>query len=173
MIPKRPRRCQVGERAARLGLAITLAWAHAASAAQWTVRSDGTGDFLTIGAALSAAAAGDTVEVGPGIWRESLTRTSAIALRSSGGAEATVLDGQATSPLLFLDAGASSEIIGFTFTRGLRNEGGAIRVGSGTATVQHCRFLENRAAERGGAMLADAGVHLIVEDCLFRDNTTP
>ena len=173
MIPKRPRRCQVGDRAKLLGLAFAFAWAHAASAAQWTVRSDGTGDFLTIGAALGAAAAGDTVDVGPGIWRESLTRTSSIVLRSEAGPEQTVLDGQTTSPLLFLDAGVSSEIVGLTFTRGLRNEGGAIRVGSGTATVQHCRFLENRAAERGGAILADAGVHVIVEDCLFRDNATP
>jgi predicted outer membrane repeat protein len=150
-----------------------LAGTPPAQGALWTVRADGTGDFVAIQPALDAAAAGDTVEVGPGVWLESLVREGDVVLRSRDGPDVTVLDGAGTNPLLRLDAGAGSEIEGLTFTRGLRNEGGAIRVGSGALTVRGCRFVENRAAERGGAILADAGVRLVAEDCLFRDNETP
>lgn len=172
MIPSRPPGCQVGAFSA-VFLLILLASSPSANATVWSVRADGSGDFDTIGAALATAAVADTVEVGPGTWHESLTRTGSIVLRSEGAPEATVLDGGMTSSLLLLAAGEGSEIEGLTFTRGLRDEGGAIRVSSGSATVRSCVFLANSATQWGGAILADAGVRLVVEGCLFRDNGTP
>lgn len=61
----------------------------------YLVRADGSGDFPTIQEAIDGAAAGDTIEVGPGrypvhLWIES----KSIVIRSSSGPEATVLTGE-------------------------------------------------------------------------------
>lgn len=67
------------KRVAALG--IMLALATGARAATWSVQRDGSGDFVTIQPALDAAAAGDTILIGPGEY------TEAIAIRPPGWAD--------------------------------------------------------------------------------------
>ena len=52
---------------------IVTLLASAAAASTWSVQRDGTGDFTTIQPALDAAAAGDTILIGPGEYTESTT----------------------------------------------------------------------------------------------------
>lgn len=59
-----------------LMIAMDLA-AQTATAATLTVRPDGSGDFSTIQPALDAAATGDTVLIGPGLYTETAARPSA------------------------------------------------------------------------------------------------
>ncbi len=54
-------------------LLLVLLLAGATSAATITVRKDGTGDFTVIQQALDAAAAGDTILIGPGQFEDHLT----------------------------------------------------------------------------------------------------
>lgn len=53
-----------------LFLLALMAAADLATAATWTVRKDGTGDFAIIQEALNVAASGDTVLIGPGEYLE-------------------------------------------------------------------------------------------------------
>lgn len=61
-------------------LGIMLLLATGARAATWSVQRDGSGDFATIQPALDAAAAGDTILIGPGEY------TEAVAIRPPGWA---------------------------------------------------------------------------------------
>ncbi len=65
-------------RVATLGVMLLLA--TVARAETWSVQRDGSGDFVTIQPALDAAAAGDTILIGPGEY------TEAVAIRPPGWA---------------------------------------------------------------------------------------
>jgi hypothetical protein len=56
-------------RAVLLALALALA-AGVAEARTWWVKKDGSGDYTVIQAAVDAAASGDTIRIGPGVFEE-------------------------------------------------------------------------------------------------------
>lgn len=60
-------------RAIIIGVVGLVSWAAAVGAATITVRRDGSGDFAVLQPALDAAAPGDTIDVGPGEYRETTT----------------------------------------------------------------------------------------------------
>jgi serine/threonine protein phosphatase PrpC len=65
---------------ARLLSAVGLGAPGAAAARTWRVGLDADADFATIGEALAKAAAGDTVAIGPGEYREGLMLPAGVAL---------------------------------------------------------------------------------------------
>lgn len=94
------------------------------------VAADGSGDYTTIGEAVSAAGDGDTVLVGPGTYIEAIVIDQDITLRGDGDREAVVitapqdgprarvaLDGveAVTSPYAVLIDGASATLENLTF----------------------------------------------------------
>lgn len=163
-----------------------------------TVRQDGTGDYMSIGAALGAAAGGDVILVGPGNYSEYLTVTVSVTFESEGGATATTLDGLNSQRLFVVQGSCNVAFRGFTFTRAGADEGAALLVwqqanvqvddcvfadnramGSNAVHVRHantslrlrkCQFVGNRAEVHSGALSASMGARLHVDDCLFIEN---
>ena len=72
-----------------------------------TVRQDGSGDYTMIGAAVAAAIPGDAIEVGVGVYFESITVNKALSIFSVSGASATVLDGGGVNRLIRVNTAES------------------------------------------------------------------
>jgi hypothetical protein len=162
-------------RTAGVGLALSLVLSTGMAGAQttWNV----PGDSPTIQGAINLASSGDTVLVAPGTYPENVTFAGkAIALESSGGSAATVIDAGGSGTVITLDPGVA--VRGFTLTGGnVPGDGGGIlafAVGGGwTAEVEACRITGNSAGGVGGGaaiigLLGNAAVTFA--DCLFDDN---
>lgn len=105
------------------------------------------GDFPSIAQAISAAASGDTIVVGPGDWpMTNVLLAKDLTLESSAGPASTVLDANSVTRILRVGSGvtAAARIEGFTFTRGL-GAGAAIDIlGDAEPTIAGCVFRTNR-----------------------------
>jgi hypothetical protein len=76
--------------------------------------------YSSIQAAIDAAVAGGHIVVAPGVYHENLLIEKAVTLVSSGGAEATVIDGRRLGPVI-VARGTGAEVIeisGFTIVNG-------------------------------------------------------
>jgi predicted outer membrane repeat protein len=153
-------------------LLLLLACPGVCSASVLTVRQDGSGDYLTISAALTAAAHGDTIDVGPGIYAEQLRVEKSILLLGSSGAAVTVLDGKNSFQPLRFDGSTLCELEGFTIAKGCAAGGGGLAVADAEVTVRECEFRDNTATFDGGAFYAALAVsRLELFDCAFFSNT--
>ncbi len=164
--------------------------AQGAAAGTAVVRPDGSGDFPTIRAAVTAAADGDTVALADGTFRGDGNRDidylgKAITIVSwSGDPEACVLDcqGSLSEPhrgfQFQTGEGASSILESVTIANGVAvpppgggrpaDNGGAIYAATGTApTITGCRFVNNHALY-GGAVYASAAT---ITGCWFSGNS--
>jgi len=150
--------------------ALSLATVH-------TVRLDGSGDFITIRGAVAAAAAGDTVEVGPGTYADSVTLDVALTIMSTDGSAATIVD---SAPTWVINAGPS-RVEGLSF-RDMGPPGRALRIDGAQATISDCEFNNNRAPEYpvpgspdtgigwGGGAYVENGAVVDFVRCRFDDN---
>jgi len=76
-----------------LVVALLLCLAATAQARTWNVLEDGSGDAPTVQAGIDSSAAGDTVLVYPGTYREAINfQGKIIVVRSSSGPDVTTLD---------------------------------------------------------------------------------
>jgi nitrous oxidase accessory protein len=92
-----------------LAAALVAVTAQGASARTWTVGAAGA-DFPLISPALAAAIDGDTIEVGPGVYRENLVLTRAVRIVGKGS---PVLFGTGIGSVIRILA-PGSEISGLT-----------------------------------------------------------
>jgi hypothetical protein len=169
-----------------------------AGASTIVVHQDGSGDYTTIGAAMTAANSGDVIRVGMGTYSEYVTISKSVTLESESGAAVTTLDGLDVQRILVVDGAVTVTIRGFTFTRARADEGCALLVwhqplvlvencifennyaeGSNAVAVRHtgtslhirnCQFLRNRAAMHSAALSGSVDADLIVEDSQFIEN---
>jgi hypothetical protein len=113
---------------------------------------------------------GGRVVIGPGTWPANIswTGSGAIALESTHGPDATILNGAASSSLLAFDVGtADVTITGITFAGGATpDSGGAANIAAGTARFDSCRFIECSSHTAGGA-IAFTGDVLLLNNCRF------
>jgi predicted outer membrane repeat protein len=126
--------------------------------------------FATIGAALAASTAGDTVLVKPGTYPESIAMVDGVALLAAS-ADRPVIDGLGNGTVVTVNAcGASSMIRGFTVRNGASagTGGGASIVGS-SLTIEDCRF-ENNSAVHGGGLSGEASAFTLI-DCELEGNS--
>ena len=143
------------------------------SATVRTVRQDGSGDFITIGAAVAVATAGDVIEVGPGVYPEKVDVYVTLSFVSTDGAAATVIDGEDLHYPLWFRSGTGHQVDGFTFRNGFHaSGGGAIRCqGGATLTIRNSILEDNVSDYDGGAFFTrDAGALIEAYDCIFRRN---
>ncbi|MEO0650674.1 MAG: hypothetical protein AAFZ65_08350, partial [Planctomycetota bacterium] len=153
-----------------LPLSLLLGALAPLGAAQTTIHVPG--DAPTIRDGLALAQDGDTVLVAPGTYAEGelIFGGKAITLKSSGGPETTILDGQFSSRLLrFWDGeGPDSVVEGFTFQNGRapdstsdafdQLDGGAIvMLIDESPTIRECIFLGNRGGRGRSVSKADDG----------------
>jgi hypothetical protein len=165
----------VFKKAALAGILCFILQPPLAGATVHTVRQDGTGDFLTITDAVAAAAAGDTVEVGAGVYADNVTLDIALTIMSTDGSAATIIEGAQT---WVINAGPS-RIEGFSIQNMI---GRGLFIDSAVATISDCKIYSNRAPghpdpwgpgtwyESGGGAYVQNGAVVEFDRCRFDDN---
>jgi hypothetical protein len=156
------------------------------------------GDHATIGAALAAAAAGDEVQVDPGLYLESdLFLPPDVGLRGLGDAEydPVIIDAEGAGRVLMV-GGGTARLENVTLRHGAADQGGGLFLESGTPeivavvlasctanlggglfvsaaepTIEGCRFLGNDARSLGGGVHAVDTPAIELVDCLFHENS--
>ena len=106
----------------RLALPVLLLLVPAtlAHAEVLRVEQDNSGDFLTINAAMTAADDGDVIQVGAGVFEESLTITKFLALLGEGPGK-TIIRPEPGAPAISINQGvgdAFAYLVGFTIDGG-------------------------------------------------------
>ncbi|MCH7685659.1 MAG: hypothetical protein IH899_03085 [Planctomycetes bacterium] len=135
--------------------------------------------YATIQACIDAAAKGDECVVAPGTYNEAIDFLGkAITLRSSHGADVTIIDGGGVTHVVQCVNAEDPDTVfdGFTITGGNANGsfldafgGGMLNIDS-SPTVTDCTFSGNMA-KRGGGMYNTDGSSPTVTDCTFSGNT--
>ena len=157
-------------------LLVTTSFTNATT---WTVDDDGGADFNNIQAAVNVATNGDTILVAPGTYTGSGdnvvdTNGKAIWLRSSGGPEVTIINGQGVRTGIHCHSGETidTKIEGFTVTNclgtGTDDSGGGMRNSFSHPTILGCLFTSN-LADFGGGMF-NYNCSPTITDCIFTGN---
>ncbi|MFZ5477323.1 MAG: MopE-related protein [Myxococcota bacterium] len=115
-------------------------------------------DYGTIGSAVSAAAAGDTICVAPGTYSERLQIDSDVIVEGWDGPDTTILDGGAGGITLTLESVSSAmEFRGFTVRNGLASSGAAgIYLESADAWLDDLIVEDNACTTTTGTCLGTA-----------------
>lgn len=166
-----------------------------AFAATLIVDSSGAaGTYDTIGAAIGAAASGDTIEVAPGAWYECVVVDVSVSIVGTGGSGVTEMGGGGYCESTLEISANRVEITGFTVTNpGERaidasgNEltladlivedagaadttsGGGLRFTGNSLEISDSEWADNEAAECGGIYVGP-GAEGVVSDSKFLDN---
>ncbi|MBN1825516.1 MAG: right-handed parallel beta-helix repeat-containing protein [Candidatus Eisenbacteria bacterium] len=160
-----------------------------ASARDWIVLPDGSGDAPTIQAAVDSTAAGDTVSLSAGVFtgagnRDVFIMGPSVTIRSSGGdPSACVIDCGGEGRAFRIESyNGTFRIEGLTVRNGVAAHGGAIRLGAWpypeknganehpSLLIRDCLFSGNTTYGMGGAIYVGDESVLDVEDSEFHDN---
>jgi hypothetical protein len=165
---------------------VSLDGSHTWPYASWQTAA------TNIQAAVNTAAAGDTVRVASGTYREGseIFIDKAITLESLHRTDKTIIDGQNGHRCVYLSVGASLD--GFIIQNGTMIEGGGVYCDGGTvkncvlsgntafingggifcgpgSTAQNCTIYGNFAQMSGGGILCSGGT---VQNSIIWNNTT-
>jgi hypothetical protein len=154
----------------------------------WYINIEGTGDLPTIQAAIDTAGVGDEIIVGPGHYTWSnqgtgdyrgfirfYTRDHYVTLRSEMGPEATILDAEQRSRVIYCHGMIHVTVEGFTITKGNAPEWGDY-CGGGFFThipgdcVRNCIFKYNRGGFGGALSCVINDGSFNIENCTFINN---
>ncbi len=106
----------------------------------WYIDDDGGADFTTIGAAITAAGAGDTIIVRNGTYNENVAVSKSLTIRSEYRHGATVMTPTSSSNHFALTA-SNVTIDGFVLTK---TASGGVGIYSGsTINLSNCTFVNN------------------------------
>ena len=95
-----------------------------------------------------------------------------IKLRSSAGAETTIIDLEKSGRLLYLTRGETldSWLDGFTIKNGSGDYGAALRFNKAVMTVKNCIFDSNISSSYGGSIYSESSSNLLVQNTKFVNN---
>lgn len=128
----------------------------AACAAVFTVAGDGSGDYSSIQAAISAVGNGDEIVVQPGRYHETVNFLGkALTVRSSAGPANTWIFLEEQTRIINLNGDSTLE--GFTITGGRARVGGGIWVTDGASPTIRGNIIEGNTAEWNGVLPAFGG----------------
>jgi hypothetical protein len=124
-------------------------------------------DYSTLNAAVDAAADGDRILVGPGIYEEKIViHEKSLSLIATHGPRATILDGGRKGSVLSFSGvtGARLELEGFTITNGTgevktlgRMTGGGLLLTKGTVSIRGNVIFGNSAFVGAGIYVSSRG----------------
>jgi len=129
------------------------------------------GSYASIGAAITAAAAGDTIEVCAGSYLERLVVDGKrLTIRGTAGAAATTLDAAAGGTALLVRGSPGLVFEGFTIRGGLTSQaGGGVRCETSALTLRASIVVANDAGGGGGGLYA-TGCSLDISATRFDSN---
>jgi predicted outer membrane repeat protein len=149
----------------------------------YVVKPDGTGDFPTIQAALTASFGGCTIELADGTFtgdgnRDIYLNGKHVTIRSqSGNPEGCIIDCQGdpenphTGFVFEWGEGPEAVIEGITIANAYSINGGGLRCDGGASpTINNCVF-SNCSAAFGGGMIVRDGASPTLNDCVFNGNS--
>ncbi|MCK4414807.1 MAG: C10 family peptidase [Candidatus Eisenbacteria sp.] len=148
----------------------------------YLVAPDGSGDFPTIQAAVTAARTIDTIELADGVFSGDGNRDvdylgKDLTIRSQNGDPALcVIDCQGAGGdhhrgFLFVNGETpAARLEGVSVTQGYTSNGGGIYCSGSSPTIAHCVFKENTAGIWGGGLLCDQYAAPIISECAFIGN---
>ncbi len=141
--------------------------------------------YCAIQVAIDASANGDSIEVSPGTYFETIDLLGkAITLRSANGSATTTIDatGIPNASVVRCVSGetAATVLDGFTITGGTGDislfgfpAGGGMLVDGSSPTVTNCNFVENIVpGGAGGGMYNSGGSSPTITNCIFIGNST-
>lgn len=155
----------------------------------WYIDPEGSGDALTIQAAIDLSTHGDTLVVADGRYTGNGNRgldfggRQSMVVRSENGPQAAIIDcggsaGEQHRAFYFHDGEDSTFIVdGFTITGGYGEyfnggySGGAILINNCTPTIRNCVFTGNAATYGGAVYIYRKPVTL--SNCTFTGNSAP
>jgi len=143
------------------------------SAKTWYVKQAGGGDFNVISSAISSAANGDSIEVHPGVYQETLQLSGKqLTIYSAEGPENTRIEGPSQLMIISSTPAGGTLVEGLTFANAVE---GAVRITGGIVTLRGNVFVGNGnpsvdAAIDGGAIWAVASPQVLLEDNEFESN---
>ena len=165
-----------------------------ASAEQYIVNIDGSGDFVTIQAAVDAAASGDQIIVAAGTYVADPRNAAVIHVQdkslrifSNSGPVATKINGQNSRRCVLVtgDANHLVQLQGFQILNGKATAqdvdgdgntqpdechgGGLLAIGNCRVEVGYCWFFDNYSEFQGGGLAAWES-NIDVSDCRFINN---
>lgn len=127
--------------------------------------------YATLAAALSVAAAGDTIYVARGTYYETgLEMPAGVLLSAAPGDEReAIVDGgeEVASILKCEDASAGSVVRGITFQNAWQS---AIFARNSSIDIELCAFNQNRGRGHGGGAIFASDSELSIDTCSFMDN---
>jgi len=141
--------------ASRLGLLVSalvilmLAGPGRASAAMLKVCPSGC-TYATIAGAISAAADGDKIVIGPGTYSGGFTVGKSVTLIGAGAGRTTIRGG---APVVTIANFRQVTISGVTITGGSAEFGGGILISGGALTLRESTISGNSASEGGGIFI--------------------
>ena len=158
-------------------IALLLGWvlcfvAPPAVAKTWIVNQAGGGDFEYISSAVSSAQNGDTIEVYPGVYVETIELGGKIVkIQAMDEPDKVRVEGPATLLIVSATPAAGTLIEGLKFA----NAGdGAVRITDATVTLRGNVFSNNGSPDgdlAGGAIWATGSPQLLLENNVFEGNT--
>lgn len=152
-------------RASGIGVFLAAIISSSAPARTWHLQPDGSGDALTIAAAIDSVTAGDVIELACGTYYEwALMLKSGLTIRSATGQpECAIIDGlyPASFGGIFQcwSVDASTMLEGLTITGGQSRDGttgihgGGVVIGDSSLWLVRCRITGNRAKTGGGVVI--------------------
>ncbi|MFC1888949.1 right-handed parallel beta-helix repeat-containing protein, partial [Thermodesulfobacteriota bacterium] len=129
-------------------------------------------DEPTIQAAIDEATHGDLVLVDPGTYVENIVfKGKRITVRSTQGADVTVIDGNGTGSVVMFVFGETPKSVleGFTVTNGCNENGAGIFCALSFPTITNCKIIHNGAL-RGGGIFCTASSP-VIRNCIIAGNS--
>ncbi len=149
----------------------------AVHATTFVVHPDGSGDFATIQAALTAAASGDSILLGDGVFTGAgnrdlnyLAKTLVVRSQSGDPATCTIDCENLGRGVTFVSVSSRDATLGaVTITNGI-GDGGAIYCEHSSPTIEGCVLTGNGTTDRGGGVHCRLSSMPLITGCLITDN---
>ncbi len=133
-------------------------------------------EYLTIQAAIDAAASSASIVVNDGTYTETIDfKGKTLIIKSVNGADVTTIDagGAGTAIIFSQGEGVATVLDGFTITNGSSAFAGGIYISGASPTIKNCVITNNSASSgSGGGVYSISNSTPTLENCTISNNTS-
>jgi len=133
--------------------------------------------YCTIQGGVDNASAGDTVQVAPGVYYESINMKGGVVIQGAGAGDDpslhSIIDGEGKGVVVFaFRVDSAAKLDGFTITHGFSLQGGGMANVDSSHTVSNCIFSGNVSDGPGGGMYNSASSPTVTHCTFFGNSAT-